>query len=125
MGQQYFIATAWNNGQQSDTGAGYGLKISSSDRDRFFDRSWKTVRLNLLTEQNGRTAEVNVEKSSFWSSICREMINKDIGRWFIDNQFAPWRRGRPPRFRFVPVREREFNVDHITMVSRFRNDVEM
>lgn len=95
MKQEGLIATAWNNGQWNDTGSGYGLEISSSDRDRFFDQSWKTVRLNLMAAQNGRTAEVNVCKSSFWSGTCREMISKDIGRWFIDNPFAPWCPGGP------------------------------
>ena len=29
----------WNNGRMVISGAGYGLRISPSDRDRFFDRS--------------------------------------------------------------------------------------
>ena len=117
MKQEDLIATAWNNGQPSATGTGYGLKISPSDRDRFFDRSWKTVRLNLMTAQNGRTAEGNVCKSSFWST-CLEMICKDIGRWFLDNRFARWCSGRPPRFLLVPVREREFDVKPLDSDSR-------
>ncbi len=117
MGRKGFVATAWTNGQQRETGAGYGLKVEIADRDTFFDKSWKTVKLNLVGTVNSRMTEVNIEKCSFWNDICRELISKDIGRWFIDNkfvfidnEFVPWPKGCPPRFRFVPTNEREFEV---------------
>ena len=30
-------ATAWSNGRPLRTGAGYGIGLSASDRDRYFD----------------------------------------------------------------------------------------
>jgi hypothetical protein len=36
-------ATAWSNGRPLSTGAGYGIRLSASDRDRFFDRGWQVV----------------------------------------------------------------------------------
>ena len=41
------IVTAWSNGNPSHTGSGYGLKISEADRERFFDRSWHSVEIDL------------------------------------------------------------------------------
>ena len=42
-----FIANAWNNGQHHLSGAGFGLKISLDDRERFFNRDWQSVILHL------------------------------------------------------------------------------
>ena len=88
MASESFVATAWNNGNASDSGAGYGLKIGIADRDRFFQRSWRTVTLRLAAGGDTRIAEVNCAKDSFWNGTCRELIGKEIGRWFIDNGAA-------------------------------------
>jgi hypothetical protein len=39
--------TAWNNG-----GATYGLEVHVSDRDRYFDRGWRNVVLELAGQGN-------------------------------------------------------------------------
>jgi len=49
------IVTAWTNG---DTG--YGIKVKSNDRDRFFKRKWQSVIIEL--EGSGVEVEVNVAK---------------------------------------------------------------
>ena len=110
MDPSCFLATAWNNGAWSRTGAGYGLKISAEDRDRYFDRDWNAVTLRLTGEATSRTAEANVAKSSFWDKTCREMIKTEIGQWFIENGFARWPRGTPPRFLILCLADREFEV---------------
>ena len=110
MASESFVATAWNNGNASDSGAGYGLKIGIADRDRFFQRSWRTVTLRLAAGGDTRIAEVNCAKDSFWNGTCRELIGKEIGRWFIDNGVVPWLRGKPPRFRMCPVESGVFEV---------------
>ena len=110
MNPSGFLTTAWNNGGWNRSGAGYGLKISVADRDRHFDRGWNTVTLRLIGARTSRAAEANVAKPSFWSPICRELIKAEIGRWFIENGFARWPRGTPPRFWMVPLAERKFEV---------------
>lgn len=105
-----FDATAWNNGGWHDSGAGYGLKISAADRDRYFRRDWDTVTLRLVGERTSRVAEANVAKKSFWNSQCRELIKLEIGQWFIENGFHQWPRNAPPRFRMFPVATQEFEV---------------
>lgn len=102
------IVTAWNNGQYHSTGAGYGLKIAIEDRDTHFSKAWKSVIIKL---PNGIEVEANINKSSFWSNTCRELINKEFGKWFIERGFAPWKSGRPPKFKLTHSRENRFNLD--------------
>jgi len=101
-----FTWTAWNNGSPSPTGAGYGLKVPEADRDTCFDRSWKTVTVEL---PGGVLAEPNVGKASFWKN-CRELIDVNIGRWFVEKGHAPWPKGRPPKVQVEQVGERHFRV---------------
>ena len=105
------IVTAWNNGRHRATGAGYGLKVNAQDRDRYFNRSWKTVTLELVGESKEVT--VNIDKPSFWGIPCRELISKNIGKWLIKNGRAPWPKGHPPRMRMEPMGDNRFKVDFI------------
>jgi hypothetical protein len=95
------IVTAWNNGQHLTSGAGYGLKISISDRDKYFRREWQTI--FLLLENQANPIEVNVAKPSFWSPVCRELIHAEIGRWMLQNSLAPWPKGKPPKLVLEPT----------------------
>ncbi len=81
------IVTAWGNGQHNPSGAGYGIKIAPSDRDRFFDKEWDFVLVEI--EESGVTAKVNIGKPSFWGSGCRELIHQAIGKWFLAVTLAP------------------------------------
>lgn len=88
------LATAWNNGAHHASGAGYGLKISKADRDRYFSSSWREVLVSLP----GQKMPVVVELSpSFWKN-CTELRHQEIGRWLRANGYAPWPKGRPPKF---------------------------
>lgn len=92
------IVKAWNNGKHQASGAGYGVKLSVQDRDSFFDRKWKKV---IITLPDGVKVEANVKKDSFWNETCRELINKKLGVWFIENNLAPWASGYPPEFKLT------------------------
>ena len=105
------IVTAWNNGKHFKSGAGYGLKLSIEDRDAFFDKSWKTVILKLPNKSE--TIEINIAKPSFWNKICRELISQDIGLWLQSEGWAPWTKGKPPKFELVSKGERSFEVKYI------------
>ena len=89
------VVTAWNNGSYSKSGAGYGVKLAADDRDRYFQRNWKTIELEL--EGYANVIKVNVAKPSFWNSKCRELIHSDIGRWLIDNGLNTWQTRQPPK----------------------------
>ena len=111
MGTHHEQQQLFGNGQWHVGGAGYGLKVSVLDRDRFFRRDWRTVTLHLVAESAVADAEVNCAKDSFWDDTCRELIARDIGRWFIDLGLAPWPRGRPLRFTMSPIEPSVFRVE--------------
>ena len=102
------IVTAWNNGRHHKSGAGYGIKISVEDRDRFFNSTWKTVILEL--EGYSHSVEVNINKTSFWNTSCRELISKDIGLWLRQRGLAPWTKRKPPKLEMVPVKDNRFEL---------------
>lgn len=102
------IAVAWNNGAHHPTGAGYGIKLETGDRDRYFKREWKTVALGL--EGFGGLVEVNIDKPSFWGPGCRELISKEIGTWLLERDKAPWPEGQPPKLRLEPIGNAHFSV---------------
>jgi hypothetical protein len=99
--------TAWNNGKHHEHGAGYGFKLDASDRDRYIKGTWKTVVVEL---PDGVQVEANIDKASFWSNTCREIINKDFGRWLRGNGYAPWPIGNPPKFRLTPQHSNHFKL---------------
>lgn|SRR5574341_490388 len=101
--------TAWNNGQQHSTGAGYGFKLGAKDRDANFQPSWTTVFVSLPGSQ--QEVEVNIAKPSFWSPDCRELISREFGGWLIDNGYAPWPSGEPPRFRLRNMGGNHFRIE--------------
>lgn len=100
------IVTAWNNGSHFNNGNGYGIKISSKDRDQYFRREWRVIILELEGEE--KNVEVNIAKDSFWNSTCRELISVRIGKWLIKKGFAPWPTGQPPELELRQTRERYF-----------------
>ncbi len=107
------IWTAWNSGTHRKSGAGYGFKVPISDRDRLFERQWRSVILELPAQSGYTKTEVNIAKASFWSKTCHELISRDIGQWLRSNGLAPWRRGCPPKVRVEVVGERRFRVDRV------------
>jgi hypothetical protein len=101
-----FVATAWKNATSWQRAA-FGFKVTSEDRDRFFQRDWKAVSLRL---PNGTTAIANVDKESFWNDTCRELISAEIGAWLRDAGLAPWPDRSPPRISIIPDGDRAFLV---------------
>jgi hypothetical protein len=98
-------ATAWSNGSPRGSGAGYGLKISRQDRDRFFDQKWPAIVLHLPEQDPVRVPL----SESFWRS-CTELRSAAVGRWLILNGLAPWPRGNPPVLTLQHAGERAFRV---------------
>jgi hypothetical protein len=103
-----FIATAWTNGSHHPSGAGYGIKLASMDRDRFLDRSWDIVGVDIPGFPD-RT-EVTCGKASMWNGTCRELIHKNIGLWLRAAGAAPWPEGKPPKIRVRVLQDRALGL---------------
>jgi hypothetical protein len=99
---------AWNKGNHSKDGNGYGVKISIQDRDIYFRSEWKTI----IVELEGETSavEVNINKKSFWNETCRELISVRIGRWLLKNKLAPWTKGNPPILKLIHIVGNQFKL---------------
>lgn len=80
------IVTAWNTGAHSRNGAGYGFRVAVTDRDLHFKPEWDQIVLELEGEE---PFEVNINKETFWSDACRELISPEIGRWLRQQGLAP------------------------------------
>ncbi len=102
------IVTAWNDGKKLASGGGYGFKLSIADRDMHFLREWKVVYLEL--EEHPNSVKANIDKDSFWGPNCRELINKEIGKWLLKKQYAPWPKGKPPKFQMTHIESNRFKV---------------
>lgn len=100
------LVTAWSNGSPSKTGAGYGVKMSASDRDRLVLRSWGAVAIEL---PDGTAARANVDGDSFWRG-CSELHSAGMGRWMLAAGKAPWPKGHPPSFKLTLVEPGRFSL---------------
>jgi len=101
-------ASGWHNGSPRSSGAGYGIRISKADRDRYFVPGWESVELEF---PDGQRAEVTLTRS-FWKpeKPCAELRHEVIGRWMFAQGAAPWPKGSPPRLVLMPLGPKLFSV---------------
>lgn len=105
-------ATSWTNGSPNyKTGAGFGLRIKSNDLNKF-DEHINDVCLILEGEIDPIT--VNIKKNSFRNG-CGELISKEIGEWFIKNNYDKWQKGRTFKFEITHIVSNGFRVKRITV----------
>src|SRR4029079_13775275 len=90
---------AWTNGSHRQSGAGYGLKLSKADRDKWVRRNWRVVTLHPL---GGAPFTVSIDNDSFWNETCREIPHRAIGSWLVARGLAPWPKGQPPEVSLIP-----------------------
>jgi hypothetical protein len=105
--QKMMIVTAWNNGKNLNSGAGYGVKINARDRDTFFE-GLDQIELEIPGEPV--PVLINNKKKSFWGSTCRELIHKKIGICLINNKLAPWPNGKPPKLSLIKISRNKFRL---------------
>lgn len=98
--------SGWSNSTPNDhTGAGYGIRIHSGDRDRYFQRDWDFVEVVL---DNGEAAEMSLSET-FWTT-SPELRSAVIGRWMLDLGVIPWAKGKPPQVDLESIGNRRFRL---------------
>ena len=102
------IVSAWNNGRRNKTGGGYGVRIKRKDREKYFQKNWSSVIIELEGEDE---VEVSVSPS-FWGK-CRELRKKEIGKWLINNKLAPWKKFNPPKLILEQISNNKFRLSGI------------
>ena len=96
----------WSNGSpNTQTGAGYGIRISRQDRERCFHRDWKVVIVDLDGQEE---VAINVSPS-FWRS-CVELRSKQMGAWMLREGLSPWPTGHPPELELEPQGDARFRL---------------
>ncbi|MGO9679839.1 MAG: hypothetical protein ACLPW4_21545 [Candidatus Sulfotelmatobacter sp.] len=70
--------SVWNNGQDS-----WGLKILGGVEVRrpYFDRQ----RSPVLIELDGALCPCNIDKKSFWTQKCGELVSVHLRSWIMKN----------------------------------------
>ncbi|MCK4416801.1 MAG: hypothetical protein KAV99_01370 [Candidatus Latescibacteria bacterium] len=103
------IVVGCNNGSPNDrTGAGYGIRVTREHRDRYFERGWPSVTIELDKENM-----VKVDLSdSFWRG-CTELRSARIGKWMLDRGLASWPKGIPPGLKLEPIGNRQFRLSRV------------
>ncbi|MCY6482819.1 hypothetical protein OW763_00405 [Clostridium aestuarii] len=106
------IVTTWNNSNCDGLGTGYGIRISKSDRAKFFDVSWKNVIIHIGEFDNSVDIPLY---DTFWRK-CSELRSVKIGKYLIDNGLNKWAKDSPHRLLLFPQDGNQF----ILMVSNPR-----
>jgi hypothetical protein len=106
------IWTAWKNGSH-ESATDYGLRVPIADRDRLFDKRWRSVLLELPAERGFTEVEIAVSKASFWTAKRHELISKDIERWLRARRRVPWPTHRPPKVLVEEMGSRRFRVKDV------------
>jgi len=89
--KKLFRVSAWRGGT-------YGLRILTGSLEPKYDLElFRQYRQVVLLLPNGKSATANIT-SSFRSGTCYELRSAKIGRWLVDEKYAPWKGNSPPRF---------------------------
>lgn len=99
------IVSAWSNG-----GTGYGIRVPTADRARYFSREWKNVRVKIPG-----MPEVECSLSSgFWGK-CSEIRSVAFRNWFeklahVRGMQENWEERNPPKFHLTPISGNRFSL---------------
>lgn len=85
-------ATAWNNG-----GSTYGISVGRLNRNKFFDRSWTEIELEIDDEFH----RVPLSKG-FWNQ-CPEFRSPVIRDWLRRHRALDWPDRKPPKVELIPL----------------------
>lgn len=102
------IWTAWKNGKHGRT-AGYGFRVSLTDRDRHFNREWQVVMIDLPHNDQFITVCVNIDGGAFWRNCC-ELRSAEIRQWLYRQRYAPWSDRMPPKFKVECIKKEHFRL---------------
>jgi hypothetical protein len=91
--------TGWDNGNES-----YGVSVGRQNRDSHFNRSWSFI----AVEMDQQFLEFPLT-GGFWRG-CPEFRGARIGAWFRAKGFAPWPKGKPPKFELISLGENRFRL---------------
>lgn len=95
-------AKAWSSGSGT-----YGIRVGIPNRDRYFDRAWKQIDVEI----NGRFCKFMLTPG-FWNKCpeFRDSGSTVIRDWLQQNNLLPWPIGHPPQLQLVPLEGPRFSL---------------
>ena len=91
------LVSAWSGGNGT-----YGLRVGRENRDRYFDRRWDEIQLEI-DDKNHRLRIT----AGFWNQ-CPEIRSPVVRTWLRRHRTLEWPRGRPPKMELVHLGENRF-----------------
>ena len=95
-----FEVKTWKNGQPTETGAGYGIRIAKNDYAILKDWEEIIIEKNKILRNNDRK----------FTEKCPEIRSKIIGIFLIKNQLNNWEKGQPKKLILLNVGENKFEL---------------
>ena len=89
--------TAWKGGA-------YGVRVGTSNADRYFSKSWEFVDVEL----DGDFHRVTLS-GKFWDT-CPELRGSAFGKWFGRRGLNAWPKGKPPSLELIPMEGNRFRL---------------
>ncbi|MCY4033143.1 MAG: hypothetical protein OXF19_03845 [Hyphomicrobiales bacterium] len=106
------IVSAWNG---HNNNAGYGIRVSCADRDKYFSKEWKCIQIKVADG-----SEITCKlAASFWNT-CREIRSNALQGWFIELGHTrktqggwerTWEKGKPPKFHLRQISGNRFTLN--------------
>ncbi len=96
-------ASAWHGG-----GSTYGIRVGKPNRDKYFDRSWKYIQVEI----DGEFHEFELT-NGFWNK-CPEFRDRGtlvIRQWLHRYRSLQWPLGQPPKMKLVPLGNGRFRLE--------------
>jgi hypothetical protein len=96
-------ARAWRGGNDKT----YGIRVGVSNRDRFFDRSWTEIEVEI----DSKTHRFNLTPG-FWRD-CPEFRDRGtpiLREWLRTHRTLDWEKGHPPSVSLIPAGANRFRL---------------
>jgi len=99
-------ASAWRGG--STASPTYGIRVGVSNRDRFFEKGWSEIEVEIDGQFNPFALT-----PGFWNK-CPEFRDRGrpiIREWLRRNYGRDWIKGAPPKMELIPLEGNRFRLE--------------
>ncbi|SHI04617.1 hypothetical protein [Desulfofustis glycolicus] len=95
--------TAWNDGKKT-----YGIRVGIRNRDRFFNKSWRNIEVDI----EGSIYQFKLTPG-FWKHCpeFRDSVKPTIREWLEKYNLVGWPKRKPPRFELVQIDNNKFRLE--------------
>ncbi len=103
--------TAYNNGEFSKTGMGYGFRIKNLDAKK--NSKLLVSEIFITLNKKFKNIKVLINQDSISEGERVVFTKKDIGKWMSENGINEWKAAIPPKFTMQHVKKNFFEIKEI------------